>query len=161
MTPARSLRLLAAALALPLLLTGCLSPSVSSDESPVEDAVPTVTTPTDTMTEDESLADDASPIDLAEFPAHFPLPTQSPSFVDRVNYEWRIDYSFDSDAEPVERAEWFGRNGYQAIDIAEKVALTAGADARTWAWESDEFRVDLVLSPDGDGYVFRYTVLWK
>lgn len=148
-------------LTLPLLLAGCVGPSVTTDELPSDGTAPTAATPTDATIEDDHSADGESLADLSEFPSHFPLPAQPPIFVDRVNYEWTIDYRFASDEEPVERAEWFGVNDYQAVDVAEKVALAAGTDAQTWAWESDEFRVDLVLTPDNDGYVFRYTVLWK
>lgn len=161
MTRARTLRLFVAALALPLLLAGCVNPSIAPDETAGDGGVPTATAPAHVTTDGDDSADGESLADLSEFPSHFPLPTQTPIFVDRVNYEWQIDYRFASDEEPLERAEWFGANDYQSVDVAEKVALAAGADARTWAWENGEFRVDLVLSPDGDDYVFHYTVLWK
>lgn len=150
----RSSLLLAAALAVPLLLAGCGTPSADPTRTPPASA------PSDAPTGDvpsggEHLAD------LSEFPAHFPLPGREPVFVDRVNYQWTIDYVFEDDTEPVDRAEWFGANGYEAVDVAEEVALAAGADGRTWAWENEEFRVDLALVPDGGGYMFRYVVRWK
>lgn len=159
-----SLGLLAAASL--LALTACTPPAPGPVAAPaVESSQPATPGSGSTSTDSASTSGDRASIEevLADFPADFPLPELDPVAAERVNYAWTIDYAVDAEDETgiVADAEAFGSLGYTAIEVAEELLRFAGADARTWAWENEEFRVDIALIPAADTSTLRYVVDWK
>lgn len=135
----------ATVLTLALALAGCSSPTQ-----------PTAGPPADAVAIEEDTAPIVGTAGVpADFPSDIPLPGSVPTYSHRTADGWQVDFFFEDDAEPLERAESLGGSGFEAIGSSDL------GDLRQWQWANDRYDVSLNLAEGDGGYYFIYIVTEK